>query len=507
MSTLTISEKRIVYTIPPKPDLESLNAKIQQCGLIIDPHGTVCAIGTFKNKPTSFGKLCECVCDASVISDYLRLFPLPIQIATGEDIPEVFENYRPGSCMRYECCRELRNIYALNDDKVVVAWWKKNSHPAIESHGSALVWLGRNAYIDRMYASSYGGCMFNHTILAIADAIKKYKPSIKAVKTVYHNVAPLLPKATVAFTLKLTREGYLPYMDSLCQCTYNSSSDTVRVSTSSGDFTAQEPDGIDARTGDDVHNCTCSNCGERIDEDDSRSNDDGETYCDSCYNELYSYCEYYEEYYPCDDVHYVEVLQRDGSEESVSYSSHALESHYHRYSGDSYSVDYIHESLAVECGGDYFACEDIADIDDPHADGDRWVEPYFADSHHRVGDCYWSDTMGGWSIEEEDGEFMDGVRRCPVAENGVRTRSLGPAFHIEVKEFSSRFYLIQTITGNQLRAGIGDLDTALRKSAQIISTCSVELPELWIDMDFANDPRWSFEHGHKLSSITTNVRN
>jgi hypothetical protein len=222
---------------------------------------------------------------------------------------------------------------------------------------------------------------------------------------------------------------------------------------------------------------------------------------------LYSYCEYYDTYYPSDSTQYVEVIQRNGRVASVTYSDDALSNHYHRYSGDTYTADYIHENLAVECDGDYFAADDLADIDDRDADGNRWVEPYFADSRHRVSDCYWSDTMGGWSIEEDDSEFMDDVRRCPVAENGVRTRSLGPAFHIEVKKFSSRFYLFHTHSGNQLRAFIGDLDTALRKSAWIISQCSVELPELWIDMDFANDPRWTFEHGTKLRSITTSTRN
>jgi hypothetical protein len=206
-------------------------------------------------------------------------------------------------------------------------------------------------------------------------------------------------------------------------------------------------------------------------------------------------------------VSYVEVIQRDGRVESVSYSTNALDNYYHHYSGDAYSAEYIHRDIAVECGGDYFAADDLADIDDPDADGNRWVEPYFADSHHRVCDCYWSDTMGGWSIEEEDSEFMDDVRRCPVDENGIRTRSLGPAFHIVVKEFSSRFYLIHTHSGNQIRAFCGDLDTALRKSAYIISRCSTELPEMWIEMDFSDDPRWTFEHAQKLRSITALIGN
>lgn len=48
--------------------------------------------------------------------------------------------------------------------------------------------------------------------------------------------------------------------------------------------------------------CQCSSCGDRLDPEESYANDNGESFCECCFHDLYSYCERCSETIPTEDV-------------------------------------------------------------------------------------------------------------------------------------------------------------------------------------------------------------
>lgn len=140
--------------------LSPLSEVTEPFGFVIDDKGKVHKKTKTRLLPKKFGALSAAIANASDIRSfcekYLEAFPVPVHIARGEKIHEVFEKHRPDSCMRYDYCREMRQVYADNPEKVSVFYWLKGEHEFSESDGSLLVWdVGDQLLLDRVYASGY----------------------------------------------------------------------------------------------------------------------------------------------------------------------------------------------------------------------------------------------------------------------------------------------------------------------------------------------------------------
>ena len=82
--------------------------------------------------------------------------------------------------------------------------------------------------------------------------------------------------------------GHVPYMDTLTH--YFIDDDTLTISNSSSVCPDGELTNTDGTLCEDS-GVGCYNCGDRVDPDDSYSDDDGNCYCQCCFDELFMYCE------------------------------------------------------------------------------------------------------------------------------------------------------------------------------------------------------------------------
>lgn len=224
--------------------------------------------------------------------------------ADGEALHDVFESYRPGSCMSYEKCRHLREIYAQNPDSVAFVYMRKTDNPLAESDCSALYWIGKKRiYLDRMYSS--GSIDTKRTLDVLADFLEhKYaKPCVY----IYGGGTAKRSEYTPDVTFKLNNPSTpLPYIDTLCYVK-DYSSEHIWLSSKRYDVCAQNTQGTwpDGR-----HGVACCDCGECGDQDDMTEDDDGSWYCSSCWSDRQSYCQWSEESYPSDQVSEVRVYAR-----------------------------------------------------------------------------------------------------------------------------------------------------------------------------------------------------
>lgn len=108
-----------------------------------------------------------------------------------------------------------------------------------------------------------------------------------------------------------------------------------------GEYLVIDSDGsIDASAYEGVlgSNCTCCECEDRISNGDERSHE-GYTYCESCFNDSFTYCEYDSEYYTQDEM--VEVYTCNRYTETWHESNAQLHATYIVRLGDYYSDDLV----------------------------------------------------------------------------------------------------------------------------------------------------------------------
>ena len=241
--------------------------------------------------------------------DFDRMFDaIPWTISQGEAIHDVFEKHRPGSCMRDTCKRELRQIYVLNPDQVKTAHHAKGLCGLLQSSISCLVWYGKDTiYIDRRYCDGYLPGIKDPLIRSLKRQLETAGKPVLQVWKGDNIVGVDCIEKPIQFCLD--RDGdYMPWCDSI-RYVVEYDDDTVTLSTSerSGREICQDQSGYDITQ----ERMKCCECGCRWSEDDDRLNDNGDRYCESCWSDNYSRCEWSEEDCPTDKVDSVRVYSYD----------------------------------------------------------------------------------------------------------------------------------------------------------------------------------------------------
>jgi hypothetical protein len=343
---------------------------------------------------------------------YLDDYPLKIELASGDDIHKIFEQHRPGSCMQYKECRELRTIWASNPNDCLVAYATKGSHELLCSDFSCLVYTGKTRnYIDRIYSSgwTYKG-MLDRVIQSIADAVTSHN-SRPCVSLYY--ATERFPKYTnkVTFTFQHDSDTLLPYIDTI-RYIKDYSSDTVTLTTETTDTCCDSTSGTSV-DGEPRYRCCSCNCA--VDENDMRSDDNGECYCECCFDDIFSYCEWCEVYVPNDDMRCVQVYHC-GRVQDIHICDSSLYDNFTECAGD--SCDYVADRDRIELtNGDYISPIDLESGD--------YVETYYGEVAHS-DDCVWCVDIEAYFItedahfDEDSGEYYSEPPVDDIAENGVQ---------------------------------------------------------------------------------------
>ena len=296
---------------------------------------------------------------------------VPWVISDGEDIHEVFEEHRPGSCMRDGSKHELRQLYAQNPDKVKTAHHAKGSHGLLQSAISCLVWYGKDkVYLDRRYTDGYLPMVKEPLIRSLARQLKAQTG--KDVLLVWKgDDINGIDTTSIAVQFTLNRDSDLmPWCDSIrYMVEYDDNTVTLSTSEKNGRMCCQDQSGTDITESP----CKCCSCRCAIDEDNSRTNESGNTYCVDCYSETFSYCSWNEEDYSADDVSEVRIFSygsayqhrrslsslghrdRVATRDTMHISNDALSSHF----AELQDGTYCHNDLVIEDNrGNYYAPDD-----------------------------------------------------------------------------------------------------------------------------------------------------
>lgn len=385
---------------------------------------------------------------------YLELFPFEVRYASGDDIHAVFEKYRPGSCMRYSEKRDLREFYANNPDKIGVYYNAKSDHPLLTSHWSALAYIGKSGklYLDRLYSSG-----FCHSSIKghLASAI--VRTCGKSVKAVHSSWLPHLPESgNLVMTFDHDSSEPLPFLDSFGIKSYTCN--TVTLTTNTDDM-VDNCDDVDGTCPDGTSTsrirCCCCNC--RLDEDDYRSNGDGDLYCDSCFSDNYSYCEYTEVDYPINDVSNVEVYWSRRYHQqtvcSMTINDDSLRSDFTQ-TADGSCVEYVHDDDRIElANGDYICPEDLEDGDFVHSEYD--------DEYLALEDAVWCEDIESYrdrdNCTEFDGQWYGDADNLPVEyTDELWENVVGEFTNIAFVEYERKF--LQVHYKNGIFAIVGNRD-------------------------------------------------
>jgi formylmethanofuran dehydrogenase subunit E len=109
----------------------------------------------------------------------------------------------------------------------------------------------------------------------------------------------------------------------------------------------------------------CESCGCHIDEDNFLSHN-GDGYCEDCFNELFSYCERCDEYYPQDETTFIQDLDSHWCNHCASHHSVECESCNERFSEDYYDTS-TGDSICHSCfeRHSYYSCKECGDAVHP----------------------------------------------------------------------------------------------------------------------------------------------
>lgn len=347
-----------------------------------------------------------------------------LHYANGDRVHGVFESYRPGSCMRYPNCSDLREMYVQNPEDVSCVYWVKEENGLICSHGSALLWHGKKrVYLDRVYCSGYLSFPSWVDMLCRTIAGKYAKP----VATLYNagDECPLYDK-TVTFRLKIPSTGYAPYCDTV---NVIRKTDTFKglfwLSSNGAGASCNSTDGTSIDGSDREGTYRCCSCGDRVSEDDMcTSEGGGDTYCQSCYGDSFAQCQWDETDYSSDEVSEQEVYcygpsryatraQRGSAQwHSMYISDQALSDDF----TELYDGRFVHSSLVVEdVNGDYHDPE--GDTFAITEDGD--IYPNEETCRLQNGECHPIDNC----VEFEGEWYLDGTQPQPEVEVEVEVEA------------------------------------------------------------------------------------
>ncbi len=170
------------------------------------------------------------------------------------------------SCMAYESTQEYLDIYVDNPDRVKLATVIIGDHAA-----RALVWTWPDGtrYMDRVY----------HTSQACREAIERYAKTQGISRDIYS-----LRRDELKMRIRDGYGSWWPYMDTMKHVTINSKRE-CSLSPYCGDYVLEDTNG---GLGDPL--VTCNHCDDAVGEDEAHYSENGDIYCESCYNELYTIC-------------------------------------------------------------------------------------------------------------------------------------------------------------------------------------------------------------------------
>lgn len=320
LTMTTFLERYAEYTesVEPEPEQTRAQLQFQESGYILKSDGRI--LNEYGHSDN---------CRADLIPTYLEDFPMPSpEFAFGDDIHDVYVNHRPGSCMGYDNdqCHEMREVYANNPDVVCLAFFRADSHYLLCGSLSCLVWRTKTKiWIDKIYSEGYRTSGFEQTLREhILESCLVKWPGLVLEKPDYIDVSH-------------DPEQPLPFIDTFYHAEdigggeirlwSKSTGSTMPCRSTSGTVCAET--------------VKCCSCGCRVDEDDQRSDDNGDTYCESCFDDNYTYDELQDCYVSNDDICSFEVYVR-GRIRTLYTTTDGL---YHRHTrcADGSVAEYVHD--------------------------------------------------------------------------------------------------------------------------------------------------------------------
>ncbi len=370
--------------------------------------GSIKSRDTKGRRSLSFGKFLRRKCSA-LLSGRLSLtdsqvenaqtafqivsaFPLKLSLVTGQDAFAVYADDEHGicSCMsgNDEKSAIVRHHFCANPDTLQLVTARIGRQLAIR----AKLFANDDEtthFLDRIYWTQTG-CLDSTNENELREWIHNWLSS-----------QSIVVSDSCECTLNHTEGEPMPYLDRARQ--FNRIDDETITIRPRGEFTADNTDGTDPSC-EDNRPCCCS-CGDHVDEDDSRSNDNGDTYCDSCYSNAYSWDDVNDCEISSDDVCEAVRIRR-GREETVYTDVHnCVELHDGRMCVEDDAVELHDGSYALTCDvtelhdGSY-ALDSSDDLIELH-DGEYALSS--VDDIVQLHDDQWA--LIGDCVELEDGRY------------------------------------------------------------------------------------------------------
>ena len=268
---------------------------------------------------------------------------------------------------------------------------------------------GKRIWLDRVYWRQ------RNRIVSIGSERGEELPLAEVVSTWLKNQGFELADSCRS-TLRHDQGEPFPYLDRCKR--FDRDGDNVTVH-SNGRYTAENTNGTDDSL--EEEGCCCYACDERIDEDNSQCDQDGNTYCGGCYSELFCYDDISGEDIDRDSACEATRINRRGHCETVTtHEDNCTELYDGSYGIDEDTVELTNGSHAMR-DDDNIVClrnEDYAHFDDCV----RCEVGSSADEYELTGDCIqtidgeWclqcdavkSDISGCWMLADDAIELPDG---------------------------------------------------------------------------------------------------
>ena len=214
-----------------------------------------------------------------------------LEIVSGTDACDVYERGDISSCMTGGSDRDKHEATFIgNEDRLrmVIGNGGKALRAKIWKHDTEPGWT-----IDRIYWTEDGTGFTYAERGLMEDAVSRFLAD---------NGHPV-HVGDYRTTLKHHAGDPLPYCDRVYQ--FSRLSDSQIKFHPEGRHDGQHTDGTDES----CPSCRCSCCECHIDEDESQHHN-GDTYCESCFSDRFTYCDETDSNEPCDDVTYDEINDR-----------------------------------------------------------------------------------------------------------------------------------------------------------------------------------------------------
>ncbi len=282
--------------------------------------GSVTSRDTKSRRSLSFGKFLRRKCSA-LLSGRLSLtdsqiencqtafqivsaFPLKLSLVTGNDAFQVYADSEHGicSCMsgNDEKSAIVRHHFCANPDTLQLVTARFGKQLAIRAKLFAND-DEETHFLDRIYWVSKD-CLSSTNENELREWILNWLSS-----------QSIVVSDQCRCTLNHTEGEPMPYLDRSRQ--FDRNDDETITICPRGEFAADNTDGTDPSISD--TRSVCSHCNCRIDEDDERCTD-YDTYCESCYHDLYAWDEVDECDISQDDAREAIRITRNGRQETVT---------------------------------------------------------------------------------------------------------------------------------------------------------------------------------------------